>query len=114
MESNVVYSIPCQDCNRQYIGQTSRYITTRIKEHSRDQKPENLVKNATKTALTEHAYNNVHQFDFKNTKIIGKEPNLKKRLMLESSKIKKAKNSVNKRTDVENLNACYFYLMENG
>ena len=32
-ETGVVYSIPCKDCDVQYIGQTGRVFLTRKKEH---------------------------------------------------------------------------------
>ena len=31
--SNVVYKINCNDCNASYVGQTSRRVNVRIKEH---------------------------------------------------------------------------------
>ena len=31
--SNVVYKINCKDCNASYMGQTSRILKARIKEH---------------------------------------------------------------------------------
>ena len=33
--SGVVYSIPCQDCDKTYIGQTGRTLEHRVKEHKR-------------------------------------------------------------------------------
>lgn len=33
--SNVIYSIPCLDCHMKYIGQTKRYLETRIHEHEK-------------------------------------------------------------------------------
>lgn len=35
-KSNVVYQISCLDCNKTYIGETSRNLETRINEHRRD------------------------------------------------------------------------------
>ena len=34
-ESNVVYKIPCSQCNGVYIGQTGRYLKTRVSDHKR-------------------------------------------------------------------------------
>jgi len=31
--TNVVYKIECKDCDASYVGQTSRMLKTRIKEH---------------------------------------------------------------------------------
>ena len=35
LKSGVVYEICCSRCNSRYVGQSSRHLTTRIKEHSR-------------------------------------------------------------------------------
>ena len=32
-KTGVIYKIPCQDCNTNYIGETGRALSTRIKEH---------------------------------------------------------------------------------
>ena len=32
-KTNVVYSIPCGDCEKEYLGQTKRQFRTRLKEH---------------------------------------------------------------------------------
>ena len=32
-KSGAIYSIPCNDCNQEYIGQTKRQFGTRLKEH---------------------------------------------------------------------------------
>ena len=32
---NAVYSIPCNDCDHEYVGQTKRQFGTRLKEHQR-------------------------------------------------------------------------------
>ena len=40
----VVYQIPCRDYTGIYIGETGRAYKTRLAEHKRDLKPENLAK----------------------------------------------------------------------
>ena len=35
-ETNIVYKIPCKDCNRNYIGETGRSFKTRKSEHVRN------------------------------------------------------------------------------
>ena len=40
----VVYQIPCRDCTGIYIGETGRAYKTRLAEHKRDLRPENLAK----------------------------------------------------------------------
>ena len=60
LRSNIVYRIPCKDCPSAYIGQTKRYLKTRIQEH------ENSIKhlNSNRTALTNHVISSKHSFDF--------------------------------------------------
>ena len=36
LESNVVYEIPCSECNGVYIGTTGRYFKKRLSEHIAD------------------------------------------------------------------------------
>ena len=31
--TDAIYSIPCNDCDHEYIGQTKRQFSTRLKEH---------------------------------------------------------------------------------
>ena len=40
----VIYQIPCRDCTGIYIGETGRAYKTRLPEHKRDLRPENLAK----------------------------------------------------------------------
>jgi len=34
--TEIVYKINCKDCDQVYIGQTKRYLETRIKKHRRN------------------------------------------------------------------------------
>ena len=63
--------------------------------------------NANSTALAQHAHTFKHTFDFNEVKILEHEKNFKKRLCLEMIHIKKNNNSINFRTDIENLNDIY-------
>ena len=73
--TNVVYKIPCQDCNAVYIGQTSRQLKTRIKEHQRllRVRPSNqkqLKKLQNDSAIALHAIAESHTIDFQGTTIV--------------------------------------------
>lgn len=102
-KSNLVYKIPCNDCDGVYIGQTKRYLQKRIYEHTVDiKKPPNQ-----QTALTKHAIDNNHTFNFDNVRVACNESNYKKRLTKEMVHILKDKNAVNDRTDTQNLSIIY-------
>lgn len=68
--SNVVYSIPCLQCGRIYIGETSRKLCERCEQHKKD--VQNLAKKPTKTALVAHVSTTKHEFDFSQAKVIKK------------------------------------------
>lgn len=103
--SNVVYSIPCFNCNKQYIGQTSQLLINRIKQHRYDCNVTNQHKKE-KTALAQHHFTEGHLFNFDNTKILHKESNKYKRNISEMVFINNT-NNVNYNTDVNNLNKIY-------
>lgn len=110
VQSNVIYRIPCRSCNKCYIGQTGRYLKERVYEHKNDCR--HYLTKQNPTALVEHKINTGHSFNFDAIAIIGKQKNYKKRLLNEMIEIKKERNSVNKRTDIENLNAAYYNIIE--
>ena len=64
------------------------------------------------TALAQHAHNFKHNFDFKEVNILEQEQNLQKILYLEMIHIQKNNNSINFRTDIENLSDIYFNIIE--
>ena len=98
----ISFAINCIQCNRKYIGQTCRFLHNRLLEDARS------VKNKeNKTAFAEHAITYKHSFDFKNTKILDIENNLKRRLFLAMIHIQKENSTINYKTDRENLSAIY-------
>ena len=78
----VIYSIPCQ-CGKEYIGETGRPLTTRVKEHRAA-----LKKGETTTSkLVEHAWNTEHDFMWDQAKPIGRETRWKARKCHEALEI---------------------------
>lgn len=105
-KSNVIYSIPCKNCNKNYIGQTSRNLLGRITSHKSD------CRNSKKTcALAEHFINEKHDIDFENAEILATEKNYVKRNFLEMVFINNDPNSMNKRSDIANLSRIYSYIL---
>lgn len=108
--SNVVYKIPCNDCDRAYVGETSRYLKIRLSEHERSVRPHNLLLHTNKTALAQHCENTGHKFRFEETKIVAKQNNRRKRQFQEMIHIKKNK-TVNRKEDTQNLCTSYYNLI---
>lgn len=100
--SNVVYSIPCTQCEGVYIGQTSRVLKDRITSHKSD------CRLSKKTcALAQHHLELGHNFDYSETKVLNSETNHNKRAFLEMVEISLQPNSINKRTDIDDLSVIY-------
>ena len=64
--TDAIYSIPCNDCDNEYIGQTKRQFGTLLKEH---QKAVFLCKKEN-SALSEHTCLTNHTVGWDNSKII--------------------------------------------
>ena len=77
---NVIYKVPCADCDKVYIGQTGNNFETRLNQHRSALR---LV-HPEKSALAEHAFKEDHQIDWRSAEIICREANYRKRLFLEA------------------------------
>ena len=60
-----VYCIPCKDCKLKYIGETSRNLHIRLKEHKRDIRIGN-----SNNALLVHTSQHNHNIDFNSAKML--------------------------------------------
>jgi hypothetical protein len=88
----VVYKIPCGDCNKVYIGETKRRLGTRCDEHEKSCieaiiKRKVVVSDRFDSGLPKHALENNHSFDFGKAEILWAEKNLKRRRYLEAIEI---------------------------
>ena len=86
-----VYSIPCS-CNKLYIGETSRSMETRFKEHRVDLR-HNRYK---KYSLAEHAFIIGHHIFLESAKVIAREDNLVRRKIREKIEINLNGNCLNR------------------
>ena len=77
-----IYKIPCKNCERFYIGETGRFLSLRIHEHSN-------MKGVNKSAIANHRFQIGHEMDFKATKIIHRENSIFRRKIAESLYISK-------------------------
>ena len=66
-QSKVVYQIPCS-CGRAYIGETTRRLETRMKEHQ-DACCRGMVE---KSAVAEHAWEHHHPIEWEGTRVIDR------------------------------------------
>ena len=67
---NVIYKIPCADCESCYVGKTTRHLNYRITEHKRD------VRNKKKeNAISKHVVRTGHSIAWDNVKPISSTKN---------------------------------------
>ena len=60
-----VYCIPCKNCKLKYVGETSRDLHVRLKEHKRDIRIDNI-----NNALLQHISQSNQNFDFNSAKMV--------------------------------------------
>jgi len=102
--SNVVYKINCLQCDASYVGQTRRFLKSRIDEHR-----SHIRRNTSQTSvITEHRVNLLHDFDWENVEVLDEEAHYNKRLISEMIFIKKQSNGLNLHRDTELLDPIYF------
>lgn len=105
--NNVVYKISSNNCDITYVGQTSRFLKTQIKEHEN-----HINRNTTqKSVITDHRLSN-HKFDWDNIEIFDEEFYLKKRLVSEMLFIRPQRNGLNRQEDTEFLNHAYISVVK--
>ena len=79
-KTNCVYQISCGECPAQYIGQTSREIKTRVKEHQR------VVATFDPTSLIyQHLQETDHVFNWNSSKFIQSDSNNESRRIISES-----------------------------
>lgn len=105
-QSNVVYKIPCLDCQLVYIGQTSRSISGRIISHKSD-----IRRGVNNCLLAKHANEVHHSIDYSSVSVLDTAVNYKKRSFLEMVRILQHDNAMNSRKDIEGLSNVYRYLI---
>ena len=65
-----IYSIPCKDCDKSYIGETKHKFSTRLKEHQKAVEH----KHSQKSALAEHCLRSDHTVSWEASKILRRNP----------------------------------------
>ena len=94
---NVIYKLPCQDCNEVYIGETGRSLKTRKKEHQ-----DRIVHRDANSQVYQHITQlpDAHTIAWNNASIIHTNRNLKQRRFIEAAYSISSNNSYNRRADI--------------
>lgn len=124
--SNVIYKIPCNDCNACYIGMTRNNLRKRLTGHKANVNKLDKMMNdeehthtndakialiETTTALIEHCITHNHRFQLDHTNIIDHSHKPSTLPFLEMCHITNTDQTVNKRTDTDGLNTTYAGLL---
>ncbi|XP_055527274.1 uncharacterized protein LOC129719884 [Wyeomyia smithii] len=102
---NVVYEVPCgTDDGKVYIGQTGRMLETRINDHKND-----IRKKEAKTGIVQHHLDHGHNFDFDNTKILGRIEKQESRTIAEAFHIRRVgdERTVNMQRECGGMDSAY-------
>ena len=98
-KKNVVYKIPCSQCEVSYIGQTKKSINVRMGQHDRKCKEKTnlrrLKSEKQENGLAVHHAETGHEFDYQGVKILAEEPYLWRRLIKEGIEIRKGTSLAN-------------------
>ncbi len=78
-QSGVVYQLKCDNCDKMYIGETSRRLGTRYKEHTAGRH--------SRTVVGEHLDGTGHNCSLKEAKILDKEDQVSRRRIMEAIRI---------------------------
>ena len=88
-ETAGVYKVPCKTCQKIYIGETSRSLTERLKEHKK------ACKNDDKyNAIAQHRTEFDHPPDFGNATLLKTERNKYRRWCMEAACIQECKETM--------------------
>ena len=97
MQKNVVYQLKCKECPEQYVGETGRFLETRLEEHNGEARRQELDKPWGQHFRTTHpgCKLNYGQSAFSAVEVIGREPDRARRKLREAIEIRDAKPHVN-------------------
>jgi len=86
----IVYKIRCKSCDSIYVGQTSRALKSRVKEHAKT-----IATLDENSLLAKHHVLHNHEIDLGNMEIVDRSPTWRQRLFLEAWHSVRDKNSIN-------------------
>ena len=91
------YQLKCKECPEQYVGETGRFLETRLEEHNGEARRQELDKPWGQHFRTTHpgCKLNYGQSAFSAVEVIGREPDRARRKLREAIEIRDAKPHVN-------------------
>ncbi|XP_072017752.1 uncharacterized protein [Amphiura filiformis] len=90
LQPGAIYSIPCGSCDQVYIGETGRTLKKRTSEHQRDTDSGNT-----------HVWQNQHDIDWDNTKILDMNTKWSERKFMEAWHIHSTPDNFNRDKGVD-------------
>lgn len=111
-ELSGIYKINCNNCEKYYIGQTKRSVTTRFKEHLREvKKARRGMKDNFNSMVAKHIYDTEHEITEDNLKVIKEVKGRNRRDIYESMQIYKSRDDYLLNTDKGNAYTWLFKLI---
>ena len=118
MRTNVIYKIPCHDCDKVYVGLTTQYLKARVSRHQSDvNKLEELLNThdddieiyrlRERSALINHSIEQQHRFSLEDAEIMDHHRRKSALEILEMCHIATSNQTVNKRSDVDGLSSTF-------
>ena len=95
----MVYKIKCKDCDCVYIGQTSRALKSRVKEHAKT-----IATLDENSVLAKHHMLHSQQIDLTNVDIVNRSSAWRQRLILEAWHSVRNMNAINEHIALPNTN----------
>ena len=117
-KAGVVYKIPCNQCEKVYIGETGRQLGTRVTEHRKEAEKisdRNFTRSTRrastnehhKSAITDHVCQNNHIMNWEASEIVEQESDKFKRWIKESICIRSNTPSMNRDEGAYQLSAIW-------
>ena len=91
-----MYKINCKNCSCSYIGETSKKVGDRLKEHKR-----NITTAYEQSQIFQHIRDSGHTFNFKEVQVIQQSKNVHTRRQLEAFYSETTDNTINRHVDVD-------------
>ena len=106
-DGELVYQIPCRDCDMSYVCETGRLFKYRLEEHKKDVNSvpvQQFARNArkqsqstlNKSALTDHTTVENHEIDWAGAKVLDKESHKRRRHVREALWIRRTEGAINR------------------